>query len=265
MSIERLLDQIRARFDQQTAREVVSAFRAEPLAWQFFDKSPELETWLSFASDDLSRWQPGVLALFSVDPNLPEQDLTDLQFELPTAISERVESVCKVARLTGLEPASLADAALLALHLREFRRAEGSWKRLAEELLSGKSRLPLWKSAFVVLPQLVPDFEDAIDSLVASFGSAEAETLGSFIVHQVRVSPADENTRYQSYRRWLRKASVSLQISTLRAMRNFEDESPLSSSPTVSWRSLNRKAPNQAVMPRMPTLKATANRRSSAK
>lgn len=34
MSIERLLDQIRVRFDPQTARQVVSAFRAEPLVWQ---------------------------------------------------------------------------------------------------------------------------------------------------------------------------------------------------------------------------------------
>ena len=93
MSIERLLDQIRVRFDPQTAREVVSAFRTEPLAWYFLQSTPDLEQWLALASDDLSRWQPGILALFSLDHSLVEQDLTNLQVDLPTEITDRINNV----------------------------------------------------------------------------------------------------------------------------------------------------------------------------
>ena len=118
MSIERLLDQIQVRFDPQIARAVVSAFRAEPLAWHFLESTPDLEQWLAFASDDLSRWQPGVLALFSLGDSLHEQDLTNLEINLPAEIIDRVTNVFEMTRLTGLEPANLADAALLALHLR---------------------------------------------------------------------------------------------------------------------------------------------------
>ncbi len=225
MSIEKLLDQIRVRFDAQTARAIVSAFRAEPLAWHFLESTPDLEEWLTFASDDLSRWQPGVLALFSLDPTLPEQDLTDLEINLPAELNDRVANSFEMTRLTGLEPTNLPDAALLALHLREFRRKEGSWDALSGDLLSGKGRLPVWRTAFAVLPQLVPDFETAVDSLVTSLSPSHAEALGGLIVHQVAVSPADESTRYQTYRRRLEKAPVNLQISTLRAMRRFEDES----------------------------------------
>jgi tetratricopeptide (TPR) repeat protein len=225
MSIERLLDQIRVRFDPQIAREVVSAFRAEPLVWHFLESTPDLEQWLTYASDDLSRWQPGVLALFSLDHSLVEQDLTDLKIDLPAGIIERVANAFEMTRLTGLEPTILPDAALLALHLREFRRNEGSWINLSVNLLSGKGRLPVWKTAFAVLPQLVPDFEAAVDSLIFTLASQHAETLGGIIVHQVIVSPADESTRYQAYQRRLQKAPVDIQISTLRAMRSFEDES----------------------------------------
>ena len=225
MSIERLLDQIRVRFDPQTAREVVSAFRTEPLAWSFLQSTPDLEQWLALASDDLSRWQPGILALFSLDHSLVEQDLTNVRVDLPTEINDRINNVYEMTRLTGLEPTSLADAALLALHLREHRRNEGSWKALSDDLLSGKGRLPIWKTAFAILPQLVPDFEAAMDSLVSKLSSTQAEALGGLIVHQLIVSPADENTRYQTYRRRLQKAPVELQISTLRAMRGVEDES----------------------------------------
>lgn len=224
MSIERLLDQIRVHFDARTARAIVSAFRAEPLAWHFLESTPDLEEWLAFASDDLSRWQPGVLALFSLDHTLPEQDLTDLEMDLPAELNDRVANSFEMTRLTGLEPTSLADAALLALHLREFRRKEGSWNALSGDLLSGKGRLPVWKTAFVILPQLVPDFETAMDSLVASLSPNHAEALAEIIVHQVAVSPTDESTRYQTYRRRLEKAPVNLQISTLRAMSSFEDE-----------------------------------------
>jgi len=225
MSIERLLDQIRVRFDPQTAREVVSAFRAEPLAWHFLESTPDLEQWLTFASDDLSRWQPGVLALFSLDHSLPEKDLTDLNLDLPAEIVDRVANGYEMTRLTGLEPASLPDAALLALHLRELRRSEGSWKKLSENLLSGKGRLPVWMTAFAILPQLVPDFETAMEHLISELSSNHAETLGRLIVHQVSASPADEGMRYQAYQRLLQKAPVALQISTLRAMQNIEDES----------------------------------------
>ncbi len=225
MSIERLLDQIRVRFDAQAARAIVSAFRAEPLAWHFLENTPDLEQWLAFASDDLSRWQPGVLALFSLDHSLPEKDLTNLAIDLPAELDERIKNVFEMTRLTGLEPTTLPDAALLALHLREFRRREGSWNALSRNLLSGKGRLPVWKTAFVVLPQLVPDFDTAMDSLVSELSSQHSDTLGALIVHQVAVSPADESTRYQTYQRRLQKAPVELQISTLRAMRQFEDES----------------------------------------
>ena len=188
MSIEKLLDQIQIRFDPQIARAVVSAFRAEPLAWHFLESTPNLEQWLTFASDDLSRWQPGVLALFSLGDSLHEQDLTNLEINLPTDIIDRVANVFEMTRLTGLEPTSLADAALLALHLREFRRREGSWKALSDELLSGKGRLPVWKTAFAILPQLVPDFETAMDSLVSTLATTHAQALGELIVHQVIVS-----------------------------------------------------------------------------
>lgn len=225
MSVERLLDQIRVRFNSQSAREVVSALRAEPLAWRFLESSPDLEQWLGFASDNLSRWQPGVLALFSLDPSLPEKDLTDLGFDLPAEVSERVANVYEMTRLTGLEPTSLADAALLALHLREFRRKEGSWKKLPQYLFSGKGRLPLWKTAFAILPQLVPDFETAMDCVISELSAQHAETLGAMIVHLALASPANESTRYQSYQRLLQKAPANLQISTLQAMRNLEEES----------------------------------------
>lgn len=225
MSIERLLDQIQDRFDSPTTRSVVSAFRAEPLVWHYLETTPDLEEWLSFASDDLSHWQPGVLALFSLDHSLPEKDLTNLEIEIPTELHDRVANVFEMTRMTGLEPTSLVDAALLALHLREFRRNEGSWKNLSEKLLSGKCRLPVWKTALAVLPQLVPDFETAVDSLVTQLSSTHAETLGNLIVHQAVINPADENIRYQIYRRWLQNAPIDLQISTLRAMRSVEDES----------------------------------------
>ena len=225
MSIERLLDQIRVRFDSQTARAVVSAFRAEPLAWHYFENTPDLEQWLSFASDDLSCWQPAVLALFSLDQTLPKQDLTNLEINLPAELSDRVTNVFEMTRLTGLEPTSLPDAALLALHLREFRRKEGSWDAISENLFTGKCRLAVWKTAFAILPQLVPDFDAAMDSLVTQLSPQHAETLGSLIVHQVVINPADENIRYQTYRRRLQKAPIELQISALRAMRSIEDES----------------------------------------
>ena len=225
MSIERLLDQIRVRFDPQTARQIVSAFRAERLAWHFLESTPDLEKWLTFASDDLSRWQPGVLGLFSLDHSLPEQDLTNLEIELPTEIIDRVANVFEMTRLTGLEPTSLADATLLGLHLRELRRKEGSWNKISSNLLSGKGRLQVWKTALAILPQLVPDFENAMDCLISELSAQYAETLGGLIVHQVIVSPADESMRYQAYQRLLQKAPVTLQISTLRAMRKVEDES----------------------------------------
>ena len=225
MSIERLLDQIRVGFDPQTAREVVSAFRAEPLAWHYLESTPDLDQWLAFASDDLSRWQPGVLALFSLGQSLHERDLTNLDQDLPADVADRVENVFEMTRLTGLEPTSLADAALLALHLREFRRKEGSWNKVSDHLLSGKGRLSVWKTAFAILPQLVPDFETAMDSLVSTLSPQHAQSLGGLIVHQVSVSPANENMRYQSYQRRLQNAPVNLQISALRAMQNVEHES----------------------------------------
>jgi len=225
MSIEKFLDQIRVRFDQQTARAIVSAFRAEPLAWHFLETTPDPDQWLSYASDDLSRWQVGVLALFSLDPTLLEQDLTNLDVDLTAELSDKVAKAFEMTRLTGLEPASLPDAALLALHLREFRRKSGSWKDLSETLLAGKCRLTDWNTAITLLPQIVPDFEAVMDNLVAAASPDTTEPLANLLVHQVIVSPADEGTRYQTYRRFLAKAPVDLQIATLRAMRPFEDES----------------------------------------
>ena len=225
MSIERLLDQIRVSFDPQTAREIVSAFRAEPLAWHYLESTPDLEQWLTFASDDLSRWQPGVLALFSLDHSLPGNNLTNLEIDPPSEIIDRVQNVYEMTRLTGLEPTSLADAALLALYLREFRRKEGSWKMLSGLLLSGKGRLPVWKTAFAILPQLAPDFETALENLISELSDQHAEPLGVLIFHQVAASPANESMRYQAYQRRLQKAPINLQISTLRAMRSVEDES----------------------------------------
>ncbi len=223
MAIEQFLGHIRARFEPQTAREIVSAFRADQLAWQYLESTLDLARWLAYAADDLSRWQLGVLGLFSLDPSLPEQDLTNLQVDLPSDLNERAEKAFEMTRLTGLEPATLPDAALLALYLREFRQKAGSWKGLPETLLAGKCRLADWKTALAILTQLVPDYESAIDCLFSLRSPENTEPLAALVIHQVTVNPADESARYQTYHRMLQKAPVDLKISALRAMRAFED------------------------------------------
>lgn len=225
MAIERFLDPIRSRFDPKTAREIVVAFRADDLVWNFLERTADLAEWLEYAADDLSRWQVGVLGIFAVKPALLEQDWTNLELDLPSELKQRAAKAYDMACLTGLEPASLADACLLALHLREFRRQKGSWKNLSDIMLTGKNRLSNWTTAFTPLTELVPDFEAAIEALTSTTKPGNDEPLARLIIHQVTVRPADEGTRYQAYQRLLRSAPMSLQIAALQAMRAFEDDS----------------------------------------
>ena len=118
MTIEKLIDQIQVRFNPHTARQVVSAFRAEPLAWHYLETTTDLDEWLQFASDDPSRWQPAVLALFSLDRSLLEKDLTDLDYLLPAFESKDGYEVDVSAAGTGkaIAAATMGNADVILVH-----------------------------------------------------------------------------------------------------------------------------------------------------
>ncbi|MFZ3069554.1 MAG: tetratricopeptide repeat protein [Anaerolineaceae bacterium] len=223
MSIDRFLEQVKSRFDSETTQTIVSAFRNEPLVWKALDNVSLQQSFMDLAQDDRSKWQPGVLAVFLISPELAAGDLKDLLVTIPESIQSRATKTMETIRLTGLEPSSLEEAGLLALTLRYLRADSQNWKGLAGFLATPRNNLSLWRSAFTCLPALVPDFPEATRELVETTDLAAIPITTELIIHAVECAPSDKNERFQTLTDLFANSSLDFQIQSLQYLTHYED------------------------------------------
>lgn len=197
MGVELFLNLVKSSFNPDLAKALVSAFRAEPLVWKALSDENALTSFQEFAALDTRLWQPGLLAVFSLNPKLAAQDLSDPESKIPAAINNRASKTLDTIRLTGLEPSTLEEAALLALSLRGYYSLNKSWKDVYTFLSTPRGNLSLWRSAFACLPPLAPQLPELAQELARTTPLAHAAKICSLLLHSVDSTPAVENDRFQ--------------------------------------------------------------------
>ena len=225
MAIDWLLKELVSRFNQTVSRKLIAAYRENLLLWRELNNRELPTRWFDFANNDSNRWHPALLSLFFLDENLIDKDLKDIFKPVPQELNEKAVKTLDTVRMTGLEPATLKDATLLAFSLREFRLKNSSWKGLLGFLTEGKIGLHAWSTSLSVLPALCPDFEDALEELAATTQSSDAYDMAQCITALLKKLPLAENEQFDFAAKFLDNAGLHLQVQVLKQLQGVVSDS----------------------------------------
>lgn len=225
MSIDWFLEQIKSWFPADKAKAIISAFRQDEVVWKYLNEPSHQQSWLAYAGNTLEKWLPGRLAMHALKPTLADMDLRNLETPVPADLLNLAKSSLESINLTGLEPGSLSETGLLALMLREHRVHHGSWDGLLTNLLKTKNNLRTWKSAFVCLPALVPDYDLAADTLIYEAPSELNASIVEILTHAIFCMPISEQEQFQALSEQFSKANLGLQTQLLQSLKTHVDPS----------------------------------------
>lgn len=225
MAIDRLLKELDTRFNQKTSQNLIAAYRENSLLWRELDLHELPVNWFEFAAANLIKWQPGHLAIFFLEENLLLQDWSDLSLDISTELIEKSDKTLETVRMTGLEAASLRDATLLGLKLREYRQKENSWAGIAGFLQEGKTKLSGWANVISILPVLVPDFNLFLQELTKSYADKEPRELAETLLSVLKKIPMAENEQFDRLVKLLEHTSLKFKVVLLSELASLVDES----------------------------------------
>ena len=225
MAIDWLLKELVSRFNPKVSRKLIAAYRENSLLWREFDLNELPPHWFEFAGDDPQKWHPAFISLFLLDESLVDKDLTDLFIPVPVDLLNKATKTLDTVRMTGLEPATLKEATLLAFTLREFRLKGSSWKGLSQFLIEGKTGLHAWSTSLTILPMLCQDTDDALEELAASTQTPDSVALAECFIALVKKLPFEENEQFDFITKFLDSASLQLQVQVLNQLQGIVSES----------------------------------------
>ncbi len=193
-----LLDILNAHLPVEDAARAFAALKRDPLVWNAVEDAADDGL---FASADLSllvEWTPANLVLKLLNSRL---DLRTMQADHlppiePSIRKKALETFENVLR-SSTAPATLREAGLIALALRERRRKTQTWQGLLDELktlnLKGKKQLiEVWKTALACLFGMTPDPK----ALLAALLKPEDFQLGmAWISYILLANPMPEEER----------------------------------------------------------------------
>jgi len=215
MAIDWLLKELVSRFNQTVSRKLIAAYRENLLLWRELDNRELPTQWFDFAGNDPHRWHPAMLSLFLLEESLVDKDLSDRFTPVSPDLLEKAAKTLETVRMTGLEPATLKDATLLALDLREFLHKNSNWKGLLGHLTEGKIGLHAWSTSLAVLPLLCSDFEEALEELAAMTPTTKTFEMARCIIALLKRLPLAENEQFDFIAKFLDSASLHLQVQVL--------------------------------------------------
>ncbi len=202
-------------------QSVIAALRQDSLTWQAV-LDPELTRRLK--RQGLPRpkdWSPASLALAALDQPACAESLRLLPLpELDPALAQRAnqafEAFTKKRSPSSKPPASLPEAGLLALALRERRRLTGKWDGLPDALRH--LPLPVWQTPLACLYGLIADPLELLAALLPSDASADHYTL---VLHTLLSNPNPVREQIQAIEQLLSstQASPLILLRSLAALR----------------------------------------------
>ena len=199
MSIEILLDLIRHKFSPSEGQILVKSLHQDPLVWQFFKDSEKSSPYLDLVSDGIRSFQPGKIATWLIESkeNVSLQILDDETVALPDPIKQEAMRAYETIMNSGLPPADLLTASLVALHIREKRVEQGNWLGLLVEILNKPHKNAdiknylIWRTPFACLYHFCPDFEDLTLDFLKKKSTTPLPSGMPVFIHALLANPMD--------------------------------------------------------------------------
>jgi tetratricopeptide (TPR) repeat protein len=178
-----------------------------------------LSVFTDYAKSNQILWNIGGFALCAIDFPDPGSLGGDPLPPLSADVRQKASLDYQRAVKSGTPPVTLADAASIALALRERRRLTGSWAGMVDEIIRANSSHQFvsscWKTIFSILfswfeqnPQLLAEYKSTADSLPAAdyYGFLSAILLSQALsfpeqLHVFQLALAEED--FQHVVSWL--------------------------------------------------------------
>ena len=224
MAIEVLLDLIKQRFPPSERKIAAKALQQDPLVWQFVNADDESLPYFESAGTELSAFTPAALAfwLISRQNEIEPELLTQQDGALPNALRQSAGKAFESTFNSGLPPADLYAAGLLALALKERRKMESNWKGISDEIFikrgtaAAQKNVLIWQTVFSILLSLLPDFIDLVLELIHSRNEQQAKTGVQLLVHSVLSNPKTDQEKLDLIYRCISGESIDLQLEALK-------------------------------------------------
>ena len=206
---------------------VIGALRYDSLIWEQVGDPVVMARFSEVAGAQAGEWTPAALALSVLQIDATAESLRALPMtSLASDIRQRSVRAYEEMLRDPKPVASMEQAALLALALRERRRLKDSWQGLLAELestSSGNRMLPLeyWNTPIAILYGLTPDPIELFSSILSPFDPESGDSQIRLIVHGLLSNPLakSETVRILSAITAIQPAQFQISVlSTLKEM-----------------------------------------------
>jgi tetratricopeptide (TPR) repeat protein len=228
MSLEKWLDLIRDRFSPEEGQILLRSLQQDPLVWQFVQDEPTSLVYFESAPNDLNAYAPGKMAVWLVEQStgISLSDLGQGDFSLPQTLKARGAQTFETTFNTGLPPADLYTAGLLAIILHERRIMKKSWDGISKELFTHRNQLDdqknfrVWQTPLACLFSLCSDFDDMADDFLRSSEST-AKAFIPIYINTLLANPMAPSQRMAQMFATIKTLSTDLQLESLKWLENF--------------------------------------------
>jgi tetratricopeptide (TPR) repeat protein len=229
MSIQVLLDLIRQRFSPSEGKILVTSLSQDPLVWRFIQNEVHSLEYFNTAPNSLEAYSPGHIASWCIQQetgiNLP--NLMDINAHLPKVLKQRAAQTYETTYNTGLPPADLFTAGLLALALRERRITKENWSGIAEEILQTSPKQDLyknflvWRTPLACLLQFCPDYNDLITEILKTESDNILKTSIPIIIHALLTNPLSAQSEFGNLSNFVKTLNIDYQLEALKWLDTF--------------------------------------------
>ncbi len=198
---------------------VLTALAEDPLVWNALHQPEFLESLPSDERTASAFWSPANLSLRSFANQVNFSDLTAEHIPAIEAnLRKQALELLETTLRTSQPPATLAQAGLLALALRERRRKTKSWRGLLSELTTGAVKSPtelikIWQTPLACLYGIIPDKWDFLESLLPQDSMHPSI---EWISHIILTDPIDSESQGKLFQDLMGQLVVDYQVEWLR-------------------------------------------------
>ncbi len=212
-----LLTSLQQLLSPESASMVFKSLLIDPLMLAGLQEEAFLKEIVAGAGDQPAAWSPAGLALAALGGEINADSLSAISMPAPEkSLRQRALQAYEAAMRSAKKPASIEEAGLLALALRERRRLTQSWKGMAAEMaLAGggsAAASEIWRTPLACLYGLAPDPAEMLESLLPQKKGWPAFAL---IGHALLANPMQADERKTILARILRRLGLAEQLDWL--------------------------------------------------